>query len=269
MKQVGISAIEWDGRRLQQMSSACLLRLDNGLPWLQHRTMRFRLVLTLVLASFALVTLVPAASAANKPQPILVSALPVDVKKDVWAWPKMNINEWPANTYPPIGIFGREYQGQRQPALFTTMLKIGTPVLAAYPGKVKEIRQQPESCDAEVYIFSPAGGTRTASYDHIKPTVKVGDSVKVGQQIGTVPPWECSGSFGGFELMVIEPSPKGIVAVCPLGILEPKKAAAIRAQVRSVMDAWNAFAGSAASAYTPEDLTRGICSTKDVPLKSG
>jgi len=69
--------------------------------------------------------------------------------------------------------------------------------------------------------------------------------------------------------MVIEPSPKGIVAVCPLGILEPKKAAAIRAQVRSVMDAWNAFAGSAASAYTAEDLTRGICSTKDVPLKSG
>ena len=141
-------------------------------------------------------------------------------------------------------------------------------MLAAYPGVVKEIRENEQgSCDFEVHIFSPTGGVRIASYDHITPTVKAGQSVKVGQQIGTVPAWECDAPFGGFELMVMEKTSKGMLARCPLSILDPKKAAAVRAQVRSVMDKWNAFAGSAASAYTPEDLTRGICSTTYVSTK--
>jgi hypothetical protein len=213
----------------------------------------------------------PAASAAKKPPkpaPITLSALPIDVTKDPWAWPgSISITDWPANTYPPIAIFGRTYQGHVEPTLLMTMLKVGTPVLAAYAGRVKEIRQQPESCDAEVYIFSLTGGTRTASYDHILPTVKPGDVVKVGQQIGTIPPWECDEPFGAVELMVMEQTSKGMMARCPLSILDPKTAAAVRAQVRSVMDAWNIFAGAAPSAYTAEDLTRGVCATTYVSMK--
>ena len=229
-----------------------------------------RRLLCALLALVAVVAVAPAASAAKKPpkpQPIMVSTLPVDVTKDVWAWPTMDINQWPAHTYPPIAVFGRTYQGKPEPTLLITMLKVGTPVLAAYPGVVKEIRQQPESCDAEVYIFSPTGGTRTASYDHIQPTVKVGSVVKVGQQIGTIPAWECDEPFGAVELMVMEETPNGMMARCPLSIIDPKKATAVRAQVRAVMDKWNAFAGAAASAYTAEDLTRGICSTTYVSLK--
>ncbi|MEY4169838.1 MAG: hypothetical protein RLZ94_911 [Actinomycetota bacterium] len=232
--------------------------------------MTARRLLCAILALVAVITVAPAASAAKKPpkpQPIVVSALPVDVTKDVWAWPTMDINQWPAHTYQPIGIFGRPYQGKVEASLFTTMLKIGTPVLAAYPGVVKQILQQPESCDAELYIFSPTGGIRTASYDHVRPTVKVGDVVKVGQQIATIPAWECDEPFGGVELMVMEETSKGLVYRCPLSILDPKKAAAVRAQVRSVMDRWNAFAGSAASAYTPEDLTRGACAATSLPVK--
>jgi len=232
--------------------------------------MSIRRLACALLALVAVVAVAPASSAAERaaqPKPILVSALPVDVTKDIWAWPTMDINEWPANTYPPIAIFGRTYQGHVEPTLLITMLKVGTPVLAAYPGRVKEIRTQPESCDAEVYIFSPNGGVRTASYDHISPTVKVGDSVKVGQQIGTIPAWECEAPFGAVELMVMEETSKGMMARCPLSILEPKKAAAVRGQVRSVMEKWNAFAGAAPSAYTAEDLKRGVCLTKYVSLK--
>lgn len=36
------------------------------------------------------------------------------------------------------------------------MLKIGTPVRAAYPGRVLRVTRQPETCDAEVYIDSAA-----------------------------------------------------------------------------------------------------------------
>lgn len=229
-----------------------------------------RRLLCAILAVVTAIVVAPAASAAKKPpkpKPILVSALPVDVTKDIWAWPAMSINDWPAHTYPPIAVFGRSYQGKPEPTLLMTMLKIGTPVLAAYPGVVKEIRQQPESCDAEVYIFSPTGGTRTASYDHIQPTVKVGSVVKVGQQIGTIPAWECDEPFGAVELMVMEETSQGMMARCPLSILDSRKATVVQAQVRSVMDAWNTFAGSAASAYTAEDLTRGICLTTFVSLK--
>ena len=232
--------------------------------------MSIRRVVCALLALVALVAVAPAASAAKKPPkptPLMVSALPVDVTKDIWAWPgSISIDQWPAHTYPPIAIFGREYQGKPEPTLLISMLKVGTPVLAAYAGRVKEIRVQPESCDAEVYIFV-SDMTRTASYDHISPTVKPGDVVKVGQQIGTVPAWVCKESFGSFELMVMENKMPGMPARCPLSILTPATAAKVRAQVRSVMESWNAFAGSAPSAYTAEDLTRGVCSTTYVSLK--
>lgn len=222
------------------------------------------MLVALVAASFAL----PQSVSAKKKPPkakLQVSVLPVDVGPDSWAW--VSPNDWPAHSYPPIHIFGHTYiDGKTEVALTISMLKIGTPVVASYGGVVTRIANQPESCDAEVYIDLPTGGTIHGSYDHITPSVKVGQKVVAGQVIGSVPAWQCTNSFGGMELMFVEETKAGVRALCPLAIVDPKKKAVIAGQIRKVMEDWNAYAAGARSVYTPDDLTRGVCESRYAPV---
>lgn len=212
------------------------------------------------------------ASAKKKPPKkpkFQVSALPIDVSKDPWAW--VPITDWPAHSYPPIHVFGHTYiDGKTEAALTIMMLKIGTPVIASYSGVVTRIQQQPETCDTEVYIDLPSGSTLHGSYDHITPSVAVGQKVTAGQVIGSVPAWQCNQPFGGMELMVIESSSSEARARCPLSIVAPPQKAPIAGQVRGVMMKWNAYVGDFTSsagspAYSADDLARGICQTTYAP----
>lgn len=233
-----------------------------------RRPLALTVALTLALGVFAGLGVAQAKKPAPAPK-FQVSVLPIDVTKDPWAW--VSPTDWPARAYPPIHVFGHTYiDGKTEAALTISMLKIGTPVIASYGGVVTRILQQPESCDAEVYIDLPKGGTLHGSYDHITPSVKVGQKVVAGQVIGSVPAWQCDQPYGGMELMVIQSTSSGIQARCPLSIVDPKKKALLAGQIRSVMDKWNAYVGDAtssggSSAYTADDLARGICETTYAP----
>jgi hypothetical protein len=165
---------------------------------------------------------------------------------------------------PAIHVFGNDYGGKVESSMMFDMLKIGTKVKAAYPGVVARISKQPESCDAEVYIESARGQSALhGSYDHITPSVKVGQQVKTGQVIGTVPAWQCNQPHGGVELMMVQQAGDDVVAVCPMSVLAPASAAAIRAQVTAVMKRWNAAPANYVSRYDDATIARGdICRTR-------
>ena len=198
-----------------------------------------------------------------------VSVLPIDVTKDPWAW--VSPTDWPARAYPPVHVFGHTYlDGKTEATLTISMVKVGTPVIAAYSGVVTRILSQPETCDAEVYVDLRKGGTLHGSYDHITPSVKVGQKVVAGQVIGSVPAWQCNQPYGGMELMVIENTSSDTKARCPLSIVDPKNKALLDGQIRGVMEKWNTYVGDAtssggSSAYTADDLARGICETTYAP----
>lgn len=87
----------------------------------------------------------------------------------------------PARLMRAIHVFGQDHGGKVESSMMFDMLKVGTTGKAAYPGVVVRITRQPEMCDAEVSVENPAGmSTLHGSYDHITPTVQV------GQQVATV-----------------------------------------------------------------------------------
>ena len=198
---------------------------------------------------------------------VRLQMLPFDLSADIWEWPD-DPQAWPARDTGPIRVFGREHMGKPEPAMTFEMLKIGTPVRAAYSGQVLEIRDnEAGSCDKELYISStnPKAVVK-ASYDHIIPTVKPKAKVKAGDIIGTVPPWECDAPYGAMELMLIEFTPQGVQALCPMKALMPKQAPKIRAQVVALMKRWNAAPANYPSKYTEADIARGdICETTYAP----
>ena len=214
----------------------------------------------------------PAAQSTPDPSPkvgpgVRLQMLPFDLSADIWAWPS-DPQAWPARDTGPIRIFGREHMGKPEPAMTFEMLKIGTPVRAAYSGKVLEVRANEEgSCDYELYISSTKPNEVVkGSYDHIIPTVKRGAVVKAGDIIGTVPAWECDAPYGAMELMLIEFTDQGVQALCPMKALMPKQASKIRTQVVNLMKRWNADPVNYLSKYTDADIARrDVCETTYAP----
>jgi len=188
-----------------------------------------------------------------------IESLPLDLTGDPWNWPS-DANGWPARDYPPVHIFGRDYQGHVEATLMFDHLKVDTPVLSPITGKVIDVREQPESCDVELYIRS-AEDEQIVSLDHISTTAKRGDMVAAGDVVGSVPPWECKESFGRFELMYGEEKDGAFTAYCPMNFLAESIRDASIAAIKDVMVRWNELAGSASSAYSDEDLARGVCET--------
>ena len=191
-----------------------------------------------------------------------IDSLPISLSTDVWDWPT-DTNNFYARTYPVVNIFGRSYQGKAEATLMFNYVKIGTPVLAPITGIVLEVRNQPESCDVELYMRASSG--EIISLDHISTTLKADKNkvIKAGEAIGSVTKWECKEPFGRFELMYGAEKNKVYTAICPMNVLSPKIKSTSVAAIRDLMVRWNKHVGpGGASAYSNADLERGVCETE-------
>lgn len=191
-----------------------------------------------------------------------IESLPIDLSAEPWDWPT-DTNSFFPRTFPVVNIFGRSYQGKAEATLMFNYLKVGTPVLAPITGIVLEVRNQPESCDVELYIRASSG--EIVSLDHISTTVKPDKSkvYKAGEAIGSVTKWECKEPFGRFELMYGSEKDKVYTALCPMNFLAPSIKSKSIAAIRELMVRWNNHVGAGgASAYSNTDLERGVCETE-------
>ena len=196
---------------------------------------------------------------------IVVESLPVNLSGDIWQWPTES-GVWPARESPPIHVFGKAYiPGKPQPDLTFDMLKVGTPVLSPITGIVLEVRNQPESCDVELYISN--GSNRPISLDHITTSraFKKGDAVKAGEVVGSVPKWDCNSNFGRFEFMMMSDVEEKL-AVCPFNYFSDKLVAIWKPLLAKVMNDWNAHAAARGYVtYSPQEINDGACATPTAP----
>jgi len=193
----------------------------------------------------------------------MIESLPLDLAADIWQWPA-DEGTWPARDRPPVHIFGKDYQGKVEATLMFDMLKVGTTVLSPISGRVVDVRQQPDSCDVELYIGDDSAPP--ISLDHVLTTLQRGDVVTAGQAVGTVPKWQCNESFGGFELMVIGESAGEMLALCPADSFSPELMAAWGPALAKVMNDWNTHAaGRSYVTYTPDEITNGVCASPTTP----
>ena len=191
-----------------------------------------------------------------------IESLPIKLSANPWDWPT-DTNNFYARTYPVVNIFGRSYQGKPEATLMFNYVKIGTPVLAPITGIVLEVRNQPETCDVELYMRASSG--EIISLDHISTTLKADKNrvIKAGEAIGSVTKWECKEPFGRFELMYGAEKDKVYTALCPMNFLAPKIKSTSIAAIRDLMVRWNKHVGpGGASAYSNTDLERGVCETE-------
>jgi len=191
-----------------------------------------------------------------------IESLPIKLSANPWDWPT-DTNNFYARTYPVVNIFGRSYQGRPEATLMFNYVKIGTPVLAPITGIVLEVRNQPETCDVELYMRASSG--EIISLDHISTTLKADKNrvIKAGEAIGSVTKWECKELFGRFELMYGAEKDKVYTALCPMNFLAPKIKSTSIAAIRDLMVRWNKHVGpGGASAYSNTDFERGVCETE-------
>jgi hypothetical protein len=194
----------------------------------------------------------------------VIDALPLDLSGDPWAWPA-DAGSWPASQFNPIHIFGREYQGKVESTLMFDMVKVGQPVLAPITGRVVDVRQQPESCDVELYIGSEAT-QQVVSLDHITTTLTRGATVTAGQQVGTVPKWSCKEPFGRFELMVVKELDGKVQALCPMDLMSDAARAQAAVSFKKVMEDWNRFVdGKSTSTYSAAEIGGAFCASPTAP----
>ena len=162
-------------------------------------------------------------------------------------------------------IFGKDYDGngKLEATLMFDFLPVGGTVRAPFDGQVREVRDQAESCDSEMYVL-PANedpSHPSVSLDHVIPvdTMRTpGATFKAGDVIATLGKWQCTEDFARFELMVLAQTDQGLKAECPLRLLAPPQASTIDAQIKDIMRAWNAL--NPHSPYPAEVLQNGICS---------
>ncbi len=193
----------------------------------------------------------------------MIESLPLDLAADIWQWP-VDEGTWPARERPPVHIFGKDYQGKVEATLMFDMLKVGTTVLSPISGRVVDVRQQPDSCDVELYIGDESAPP--ISLDHIVTTLQRGDVVTAGQPVGTVPQWQCTESFGGFELMVIGESDGQMLALCPANFFSTALMEVWKPALSTVMNDWNTYAaGRGYVTYSSEEITNGVCASPTAP----
>ncbi len=193
----------------------------------------------------------------------MIESLPLDLAADIWQWP-VDEGTWPARERPPVHIFGKDYQGKVEATLMFDMLKVGTTVLSPISGRVVDVRQQPDSCDVELYIGDESAPP--ISLDHIVTTLQRGDVVTAGQPVGTVPQWQCTESFGGFELMVIGESGGQMLALCPANFFSTALMEVWKPALSTVMNDWNTHAaGRGYVTYSPDEITNGVCASPTAP----
>lgn len=198
--------------------------------------------------------------------PMSISYLPVDLATDPFDWDHAGVDDWPARLFPPIHIFGKEYEGKAEATLMFDMLQVDTPIYAAFDGTVERVDDQPEQCDTELYVRPDSGDqVNHLSYDHVIPTDAMrveGAHFNAGDVIATLAAWNCGDSpIARVEMMVVHQEDGGeIQARCPLVLLDPQRSSTILEQIDSVMTSWNAM--NPHSSYTDDELMNGVCATE-------
>jgi hypothetical protein len=147
-----------------------------------------------------------------------------------------------------VGLYGEEVRGKRE-AQTIFMAPLGTPVISMVDGTVCDLPKL-YSNDFSVRV-APTGTACSGSaapilFEHehlIEPTVKVGDKVKAGQQLGVVsdynPHWKAKG-LGVLDIGVFF-SKAGSTEpwhACPSNFLAPAKKDALLATLTSIENAW-------------------------------
>ena len=194
---------------------------------------------------------------------IVFENLSIDLESNPWKWPS-DTNSWPARDYPPIHIFGENYQGKVESTLTFDMLKIGQSVISPVDGVVIDNRPQPEDCDTELYIMD-SKSQQIFSLDHVITNLNKNDEVKVGQIIATVPAWQCKEDFGRYELMLVKETNGLMEAYCPLDFINPTSKPNILLSISKVTAEWNKVATTDRSKYTSEQMSGNLCLTPTAP----
>ena len=194
---------------------------------------------------------------------IVFENLSIDLESNPWKWPS-DTNSWPARDYPPIHIFGENYQGKVESTLTFDMLKIGQSVISPVDGVVIDNRPQPEDCDTELYIMD-SKSQQIFSLDHVITNLNKNDEVKVGQIIATVPASRCKEDFGRFGLMLVKETNGLMEAYCPLDSINPTSKPNILLSISKVTAEWNKVATTDRSKYTSEQMSGNLCLTPTAP----
>jgi len=150
-----------------------------------------------------------------------------------------------------FGVYGMDLKGMKEPQI-AIIAPLGTPVISMVDGTVCGLSKV-WSNDYSVQVApigTPCmiGNWATVLFEHehlINPTVKVGDKVKAGQQIGTVsdynPYWKAKG-FGMIEIGVffVKKGSNKSWHACLGNYLAPTKRDSMLAVLTSVQMAWMA-----------------------------
>lgn len=199
--------------------------------------------------------------------PLRIMRLPYDITQMPANWGAFNLDDWPVNRFHPIHLFGADYDhnGKLEATLMFDFLPVGGNVVAPFDGQIREVRDQAESCDTEMYLLPSRDNEDPAhpsvSLDHVIPLDAFrtpGATFKAGDVIATLGKWECKDDFARFELMILAQTDQGLKAECPMRLLDDSIAPTVNAQVADVMQAWNALKPHIP--YSPDDLKNGICS---------
>jgi len=150
-----------------------------------------------------------------------------------------------------FGVYGMDLKGMKEPQI-AIIAPLGTPVISMVDGTVCDLSKV-WSNDYSVRVApigTPCmiGNWATVLFEHehlINPTVKVGDKVKAGQQIGTVSDynqhWKAKG-FGMIEIGVffVKKGSNKSWHACLGNYLAPAKRDSMLAVLTSVQMAWMA-----------------------------
>ena len=195
-----------------------------------------------------------------------ISYLAVDLSTHPFlADSQIDLINWPAALFEPIHVYGKSYDGIKEATLMFDMLKVGTPIYAPFDGQIQQVTDQPESCDTEMYFTDNNNDQQHhLSYDHVKPLagyLTKGSKFKAGDQIATVPAWECKQNFGRVEMMVVVGTTQVTASRCPLYLLDNARKATLTAQISTIQAWWNGL--KPRTAYSAAELApNGLCLTE-------
>ncbi len=112
-------------------------------------------------------------------------------------------------------------------------LKMDAEVKSPINGRVTKIEFQDEDSDYEVII--DVEGCQIG-YDHIRNVaVAVGDTINVGDLIGTPGPWDPGAGIGIIEIQIQDPGNDNPEFYCPLHFMSDANRAAIEADLSQLM----------------------------------
>ncbi|NBU64263.1 MAG: hypothetical protein EBS29_07175 [Chloroflexia bacterium] len=206
-------------------------------------------------------------NANSQSQPLQIMQLPYDITQMSATWAQRNLDNWPFSRFHPLHLFGEDYDhnGKREATLMFDFLPVGGKVVAPFDGQIREVRDQPEDCDTEMYLLPTQAHQDpmhpSVSLDHVIPAEGFrtpGATFKAGDVIATLGRWQCKEDFARFELMVLAQTDQGPKAECPMRLLDEKIAPTVMAQLKEMMQAWNAL--KPRIPYDANALQNGICS---------